>query len=194
MPITLTEIKHQLLKKQELHLYIATNSLWWTHCKADIEKITIPQKEEFKRIHNELVNHEMATQETIDIANYNFVKQMEVPYYDPSGTPIYIAKNAEKFIKKLEEAPYMCGEFGIDAFIKAHNDNCNGFRSVNWSDYNKLVATDKQLSEEEFKAIQKEFNDKMAILHMSRHNILKNQTPRYPQRDKKYNRKPKNKK
>lgn len=179
MSVTLSEIKHSLLKKEELHLYFSTTSFWWTHRKADIEKITAPQKEEFKRIYNEIANHEMATLEEKDIASYNFVKQMEVEYYGPKGEPIYIQKDAHKYIKRAEAAPHLFNEFGLDALLKAHNENCNGQMFNAWPEYNKLVAIDKGISEIEHKIIQDKFNEKMAILHIRQTEIRKKNEAKY---------------
>lgn len=166
MSVTLSEIKHSLLKKEELHLYFSTTSFWWTHRKADIEKITAEHKEQFKKTYNEIATHEMATQEEKDITGYNFVKQMEVEYYGPSGERIYIQKDANKFIKRAEENTHNFDEFGLEALMKAHHENCNGQMFNKWPEYNKLVAADKGLSEEEHKAIQDKFNGKMADMHI----------------------------
>ncbi len=182
MPITLKEIKQQLLKKQEFHLYFSTNSLWWTHCKADIEKITATHKEGFKKVYNNLVSHEMATIEDIDIAGYNFVKQMEVEYYGPSGEPIYVQKNAEKFIKNFEETPYTAGIFGLESFMKVHNDNCNGQIFHNQPEVNKAIAADKDISDEQLKEHEKAFNDHMAVLEIHQQQMYEKLTLSRPQR------------
>lgn len=182
MPVTLSEIKKSILHKEEFHLYFSTTSFWWTHRKADIEKITAGHKEEFKRTYNEIASHEMASQEEKDLAGYNFVKEMEVPYYGPTGEPIYIQKDASKFIKRAEENNHNFDEFGLDALLKAHHENCNGQMFNSWPEYNKLIAADKGLSVEEHKVILDKFNDDMAALNIRQSENQKKYAAQHPQR------------
>jgi len=124
----------------------------------------------------------MATLEEKDIAAYNFVKQMEVEYYGPKGEPIYIQKDAHKYIKRAEAAPHLFDEFGLDALLKAHHENCNGQMFNSWPEYNKLIAADKGLSVEEHKVILDKFNDDMAALNIRQSENQKKYAAQRPQR------------
>lgn len=58
---------------------------------------------------------------------------------DPSGGPLFQSDDPAKFIQMAEDNASHYGKFGIEAFLKAHHQNCGGIVSSKWSDYNIML-------------------------------------------------------
>lgn len=143
--ITLQEIKDDQAKAKNPQIWYSSRGLWWTHSPDDLEQATEQGKIATQnRIDAILADPTVPDQRKEMIrAGHEQMKSSEhtIPT-DPHGNPLYMfteKEKAERWISAAEEKPTHFGRHGIDAFIKTHHRNNEGFNLTTWDQVNNLI-------------------------------------------------------
>lgn len=123
--ITIQQIKADINSGKSVSIYLSEKFLWWTHLESDLLKST----EQGKNYVRTLPVHE----------RWNEHRE----FCDPLGGKIIINKEPGLFITKTLLNPKHYGNHRIQAFLKAHHQNCNNFFSNKWKGYNDLIDRER---------------------------------------------------
>jgi hypothetical protein len=122
--VTLEEIKADIKSGKSKKIYLSDKFLWWTHLESDLVDATM-------------------SGEKYVLKNDPFGLEKLATFTDPLGGKININNNPSKFIVKTLLNPKHYGKHRIQAFLKAHHQNCDNFFSNKWDRYNKLIDRQK---------------------------------------------------
>lgn len=128
MSITLEQIKSDIKSGKSKAIYLSDKFLWWTHLEDDLIQATemgIEYMKDKTRIESILIG-------------------MSWHKCDPIGSKVIINKEPGLFIARTLMNPKHYGKHRIQAFMKAHHQNCNNFYSNKWQGYNNLIDREKK--------------------------------------------------
>lgn len=114
MGITLEQIKKDIESGKSDKIYYSSATTWWTHLEEDL--IDAKKKSPHPNAHIQL---------------------------DPSGAPLFQA-NIKLALKQSIKQQDSYGENKINAWIKAHHQNCEGICWKNWDDVNDYINKSKE--------------------------------------------------
>lgn len=121
-------------------VYYSSQTLWWTHLDADLLDASLKGRQAMEKKMQGLLNNpgvpepeKKKLKNLFDIAAMN----KNIPL-DPSGSPLFQC-NAIQFLISAESTPKLYGQHGMNAFVKAHHQNCDGNYFTTWALYNQLI-------------------------------------------------------
>lgn len=123
--ITLEQIKADIKSGKCKKIILSDKFLWWTHLESDLVDATISGEQYLIR------NDPFGLEKN----KHNFT--------DPLGGKINVNNDPHKFIIKTLLNPKHYGKHRIQAFLKAHHQNCDNFFSNKWQGYNDLIDSQK---------------------------------------------------
>lgn len=144
--ITLQQIKDDIQAGKVTRIYYSSGSLWWTHLDTDVSQATEIGIKCQDDGHAKFMTNPNIPQADKDRRDglYKMIRKPgahRIPT-DPTGAPLYQfteKKDIENWIAAAENKPEHFGKHGIDAFLKAHHQNCDGKCFNSWDSYNSLI-------------------------------------------------------
>ncbi|MES2004319.1 MAG: hypothetical protein V4450_07345 [Bacteroidota bacterium] len=143
--ITLEQIKKDIADGKGSRIYYSAHTLWWTHLDTDVETATEMGKQASdSRMEQMLADPTVPEEQKTRIkALRNSAPMQSTVPLDPSGSPLYQMDDVEKWIRVAEEKPAHFGKHGLDAFVKAHHQNCEGIAFQSWDHVNQVIDSAK---------------------------------------------------
>ena len=142
--VTLEQIKEDILSGKCKAIYYASQSLWWTHLDSDLEESTKIGNAISALRHKAYMNRKDAPQsEKLRISNlFEMIGKDSTTPLSVDGSPLLMFTEPDKinnWITEAEKKPEHFGKHGIEAFLKAHHQNCNGEAYSKWEHYNYVI-------------------------------------------------------
>jgi len=144
--ITLEQIQQDIKDKKSTHVYYSSRTLWWTHLETDLKEATDTGKIYTQNLLERMLNDPTVSNEKKDeIEKYIGIMQRShenhpeggVPT-DPTGAPLLMIDNPQKWIDEALAKPDHFGKHQIDAFIKTHHRN-GGELFFSWETVNRYI-------------------------------------------------------
>lgn len=147
--MTIEQVKADIASGKCTRIYYSSKSLWWTHLDDDVTESTKIGEEVFERKHRHFMSNIKIPQSEKERRDALYKSIMESEYRPPlsvDGSTLFMftdKKDVLRWISEAEKKPEHFGKHGLDAFMKAHHQNCGGNASDKWSNYNLLIDIEK---------------------------------------------------
>ncbi len=137
--MNIEQIKASIASGQCKTIFYSAHTLWWTHSVEDLKQATetgrATQSERHSRMLADPTVPEATKQQLKGLMQ--IIARGNTPL-DPSGSPLMQTDNPTEWISMAEKKPEHFGRHGIQAFLKAHHQNCGGLCFSKWEQYNLL--------------------------------------------------------
>ena len=141
MNITLKQIKKDIKSGKSIMIFHSQSSYWWTHDTLDLVEASRKGRIAQARAHNLLLNDQTLTDEKRKELDKKLkkVRAVEDTPLDPMGSPLLRTDNPLEWLKKIEKNPKHFGSHGVNTFLLAHHQNCEGSVFRDWKEYNRIL-------------------------------------------------------
>jgi len=140
MYITKQQILDDIQSGKCTVIYYSAQTLWWTHLEEDVKEATLKGKEKQKED-----GHKMLADDKIPEPQKRMIKShmqgiddSRVPL-DTSGSPLKMVDKPIVWMEEAEKNPNHYGEHKLNAFMKAHHQNLDGWCPTSWNQVNKYL-------------------------------------------------------
>lgn len=139
--LTFETLMDQALQGKIPAIYYSAHTLWWTHDPKDVEAATKTGTKKQELDHASFMDdpHIPADVKRQQDSLWRKIKTSSIPK-DPIGGPLMMITKKESVIdwfKTAQRRPEHFGRWGLQAFMRAHHQNCNGHVDRTWAFYNK---------------------------------------------------------
>lgn len=155
-------------------VYYSSQTLWWTHLNEDLKEANKTGKEKQRENLTHMTSpgsNVPEAQQKMMRAHLQRIDDSPIPL-DPSGSPLLQIDDPIQWIEKADENPKHFGKHEIDALMKTHHQNSNGWCPSSWESVNQYLD---RMKEFEAKAIQSDNNTKSEFEKAIDDNIKRHQ-------------------
>lgn len=141
MNITLKQIKKDIRTGKSLMIFYSQSSYWWTHDHLDLVEASKKGRIAQARAHGLLKHDPLITEERrkqLD-SKLKKIRNIEGIPLDPLGSPLLQTDKPLECLMSVENNPEHFGDHGMDAFLLAHHQNCEGSIFREWEPYNRIL-------------------------------------------------------
>lgn len=146
MPITIDEIKKDIVSGKSKTIYYSANTLWWTHLDSDVEESTEIGTKRMLKSHKAFMKDgrvPISVRKDRDRLFKMATGSEHTPPKDVSGSVLMMMDSPLKWVFDSEKKPEHFGRNGIDAFIKSHHQNCCNIAFTSWDECNMFIDNTK---------------------------------------------------
>ena len=144
--ITLEGIKESILEEESEVIYYSAQTLWWTHSEIDLTEATYTGREyTAKKIRKRISSIKSRTEKRELKEALRMLLEESTMAVDPEGNKVFETSNVKAWMEKAEERKEHFGKNGIEAFIRTHHRNCNGWCPTKWEQVNSFIDIQNML-------------------------------------------------
>lgn len=143
--MTLEQVKQDIASGKSRMIYYSSRTLWWTHLDEDLKESSQKGMIAAAARHDAFMKRTDVSEAEKQRLNslYKSASKVSTIPMDVTGATLFMTDKVHNWIKQAELKPEHFGRHGLEAFMKAHHQNCGGNAWPVWEYYNLLIDESK---------------------------------------------------
>lgn len=140
--ITIEQVNEEIKAGNCKLIYFSSSNLWWTHSQDDVVASTVTGREQRMKLHEMMMKDpaiQPAEKEKMATLMRMVSNSAVTTPLDPVGSPLFQMADPVKWMSEAAAKPAHFGRYKLEAFMKAHAQNCGNFCFSSWEQYALII-------------------------------------------------------